>query len=60
MGAAKAMPADEVQLRSKPRPSSRTGQKVQFDGESAPSPVIVTHTIQANYGIFGRNRRHQA
>jgi len=51
MGAAKAMPADKYNFA----PTAAIfapGQKVQFDGVRT-FAQIVTHTIQANYGIFG-------
>jgi len=51
MGAAKAMPADKYNFA----PGAAIfapGQKVQFDGVRT-FAQIVTHTIQANYGIFG-------
>jgi hypothetical protein len=51
MGAAKAMPADKYNFA----PSQAIfvpSQKVQYDGVRT-FAQIVTHTIQANYGIFG-------
>jgi hypothetical protein len=51
MGAANAMPADKYDFA----PTAAIfapGQKVQFDGVRTFAQII-THTIQANYGIFG-------
>ena len=51
MGAAKAMPADKYSF-APTQAIFANGQKVQFDGVRT-FAQIVTHTIQANYGIFG-------
>jgi hypothetical protein len=51
MGAAKAMPADKYSFAPSPA-IFVAGQKVQYDGVRT-FAQIVTHTIQANYAIFG-------
>jgi len=51
MGAAKAMPAEKYGFAPSPAIFAAT-QKVQFDGVRT-FAQIVTHTIQANYAIFG-------
>jgi hypothetical protein len=51
MGAAKAMPADKYNF-APTQAIFAPGQKVQYDGVRT-FAQIATHTIQANYGIFG-------
>jgi hypothetical protein len=51
MGAAKAMPADKYSFAPTPAVFAAS-QKVQFDGVRT-FAQIATHTIQANYAIFG-------